>query len=188
MPAKSVGAAAPRKTAAVKKAPAQKASAKTADTPASAAVSDPLTDFDKLATVEGLAAALVNAAHEIADACEKGGLGPALHQNLDLWMAIRTMLDRNDGSIPGDVRENLTRLSDYVVAGTLTTGRDCTDEGLVSLIDIDLRIAHGLIEATLNHYIRERAYFLWQEAGCPHGCDQDHWNVAEKEVRAAFHS
>lgn len=32
--------------------------------------------------------------------------------------------------------------------------------------------------------VAERAYQLWQQAGCPHGQDQEHWFQAEREVRA----
>lgn len=29
-----------------------------------------------------------------------------------------------------------------------------------------------------------RAYQIWQESGCPHGKDKEHWFRAEREVRA----
>ncbi|AYG61236.1 DUF2934 domain-containing protein [Rhizobium jaguaris] len=34
-----------------------------------------------------------------------------------------------------------------------------------------------------HEWIKKRAYSLWEEAGHPHGRDQDHWNqaVAERE-------
>ena len=33
--------------------------------------------------------------------------------------------------------------------------------------------------------IRERAYQIWQEKGCPDGSDHEHWFLAEQEVAAA---
>jgi len=30
--------------------------------------------------------------------------------------------------------------------------------------------------------IRERAYRIWEEAGRPHGLDQEHWHAAEREL------
>lgn len=30
--------------------------------------------------------------------------------------------------------------------------------------------------------IRERAYQIWQEKGCPEGSDHEHWFLAEQEV------
>lgn len=32
--------------------------------------------------------------------------------------------------------------------------------------------------------IAQRAYEIWQESGCPHGKDQEHWFRAEREIRA----
>lgn len=36
----------------------------------------------------------------------------------------------------------------------------------------------------LAQKIAERAYQIWQESGCPDGCDLDHWLRAERELRA----
>ena len=36
----------------------------------------------------------------------------------------------------------------------------------------------------LRRQIAERAYALWEEAGCPHGRDVDHWLKAEAEMAA----
>ncbi len=33
--------------------------------------------------------------------------------------------------------------------------------------------------------IRDRAYEIWQEQGCPDGCDHEHWLMAEQEIAAA---
>jgi hypothetical protein len=30
--------------------------------------------------------------------------------------------------------------------------------------------------------VREAAYYLWQNAGCPHGRDQEFWLEAEREI------
>ncbi len=39
----------------------------------------------------------------------------------------------------------------------------------------------------LNHdEVARRAYDIWQAAGCPQGCDKEHWQQAEAELRAAF--
>ncbi|RYI20590.1 MAG: DUF2934 domain-containing protein [Acetobacteraceae bacterium] len=31
--------------------------------------------------------------------------------------------------------------------------------------------------------VRERAYAMWEAAGCPEGCEQQHWLQAEEAVR-----
>jgi hypothetical protein len=32
--------------------------------------------------------------------------------------------------------------------------------------------------------IAARAYAIWQETGCPEGCEQEHWYQAEAELSA----
>lgn len=32
--------------------------------------------------------------------------------------------------------------------------------------------------------IARRAYEIWQESGCPEGCEQEHWYQAEAELLA----
>lgn len=35
--------------------------------------------------------------------------------------------------------------------------------------------------------IASRAYTLWEQAGCPQGCDLDHWLQAESQLKQRFH-
>jgi hypothetical protein len=37
---------------------------------------------------------------------------------------------------------------------------------------------------TLEQQIRERAFHLWEQAGHPHDRADDHWLMAEREIRA----
>jgi len=37
----------------------------------------------------------------------------------------------------------------------------------------------------LEQAIRERAYCLWIEGGCPHGSAEEHWLAAQREVLSA---
>ena len=39
----------------------------------------------------------------------------------------------------------------------------------------------------LEQRIRERAYELWAMSGYSHGCDEEHWCAAEREVIGATH-
>ncbi len=41
-------------------------------------------------------------------------------------------------------------------------------------------------EDQLNGMIAERAYFIWQEWGCPQGQDQQTWQQAESEIRTRY--
>jgi hypothetical protein len=46
------------------------------------------------------------------------------------------------------------------------------------------RPSHKEIDSVkLNQMIQERAYFLWEERGKPHGQDSDIWAQAEKDIR-----
>jgi hypothetical protein len=40
----------------------------------------------------------------------------------------------------------------------------------------------------LEQRIRERAYELWTMSGYMHGCDQEHWCAAEREIVVATHA
>jgi hypothetical protein len=51
------------------------------------------------------------------------------------------------------------------------------------LITIDLEVSKALTDGILGQMIRDRAYFLWQEAGAPHGKDEEFWYAAEQDIR-----
>ncbi|MGQ9371825.1 DUF2934 domain-containing protein [Azospirillum sp. A39] len=36
----------------------------------------------------------------------------------------------------------------------------------------------------MDERIRQRAYEIWLEQGCPEGCDHEHWYRAEREIAA----
>ncbi|MCK9573819.1 MAG: DUF2934 domain-containing protein [Candidatus Omnitrophica bacterium] len=44
--------------------------------------------------------------------------------------------------------------------------------------------ASKIDEKKLNQMIKERAYYIWESKGKPHGQDQKIWFQAEKEVLA----
>ena len=39
----------------------------------------------------------------------------------------------------------------------------------------------------LEQAIRERAYHLWVDSGCPDGSAEEHWIAAQREVLSAAH-
>jgi hypothetical protein len=39
-------------------------------------------------------------------------------------------------------------------------------------------------KAPTSEMIAARAYEIWQESGCPEGCEQEHWHQAEAELLA----
>ena len=47
----------------------------------------------------------------------------------------------------------------------------------------DVIIYYGVIIMSNNeNYIREAAYFLWQNAGCPSGQDEKFWSMAVEQL------
>jgi hypothetical protein len=36
-----------------------------------------------------------------------------------------------------------------------------------------------------EHWLRQRAYAIWETEGCPEGRDREHWDKAERELSAA---
>jgi len=148
-----------------------------------AAAPSPDIDFSALESTQGLAAALTAAAAELCAATEDGRFCLPLDRNLRLWVAIKTMMEAASGAVPDFVRGNLTQLANRVTAFTAAVGRDFSPERVVQLAEIDLKIAQGLIESTLSQLIRDRAYYIWLDTGCPEGRDQEHWSAAEQEIR-----
>ncbi len=143
--------------------------------------------IESLSRGEEDALALARSAVQIAEARKKGGpdLTSALDNNLQLWVAIRTLMQRPDSMLPKDIRSNLINLSQYAAQKTFEVANGVTDEILDSLINLNLQIAEGLLEGTKGQRIREIAYKMWEKAGCPPGRDLDHWLKAEYEITQA---
>jgi hypothetical protein len=40
------------------------------------------------------------------------------------------------------------------------------------------------MEQGRQQQIRERAYFIWEREGCPEDRAEEHWRIAEEELRA----
>ncbi len=143
--------------------------------------------IESLTKGEEDAFALAEAAILLEHARHTGGaeLTAALENNLQLWVAIRTLVERQDSVIPVEIRENLIKLSQFVTQKTFEVGKSPRPATLDSLITINLHIAEGLLEGIVAQRIRDRAYYLWELDGCQHGRDQDHWAQAEREIRNA---
>ncbi len=75
-------------------------------------------------------------------------LARALEHNLELWVAIRTLVTGTENELPADIRQNLFRLSGFVVDATWRDGVAISDGRLDILIAINLHIAEGLLQNT----------------------------------------
>jgi flagellar biosynthesis regulator FlaF len=143
--------------------------------------------IESLTKGEEDAFALAEAAIMLGQARQVGGaeLTAALENNLQLWVAVRTLVERPDSIIPWEIRENLIKLSQFVAQKTFEVGKTPKSATLDSLITINLHISEGLLEGIVTQRIRDRAYYLWELDGCQHGRDNEHWGQAEREIRNA---
>ncbi len=76
---------------------------------------------------------------------EPGVLTDALNQNLEVWVALRTIVMRADCTLPQEVKNNLTKLSQFVADKTMREG-ELPDTTLDAFININLQISEGLLE------------------------------------------
>ena len=70
----------------------------------------------------------------------------ALNHNVELWVAIQSMVKTANGSLPEEVKSNLWKLGDFVIGTTFRHGHGIADQALETLININLQISEGLLE------------------------------------------
>ena len=104
-------------------------------------------DLQSLTTREQDAYALKEAAASLDQARGQAAeLAAALEHNLELWVAIRTLVSRPGNALPAAIRHNLVQLSGFVAGTTWRDGITIPDSRLDTLISINLQIAEGLLE------------------------------------------
>lgn len=105
-------------------------------------------DIEQLGRAQEDALALTAAAIQIDQARAEGGssLTTALDRNLQLWVGIKTLMQRPDNPMPQSIRDNLIQLSQFVTQKTFEVSNGVTDEILDSLIAVNLQISEGLLE------------------------------------------
>jgi flagellar biosynthesis regulator FlaF len=70
----------------------------------------------------------------------------ALNHNLEIWIAIRTLAQSEECSLPSAVRGNLLQLSNFVAQTTFTQGVAISDSEIDTLVNINLQLSEGLLE------------------------------------------
>lgn len=105
---------------------------------------------------EEMAFQLVQSAVSLDSARQERNFAPealveALNQNVETWVALRSIIKRSDCGLDGDVRENLDRLAQFVAERTFSSGKGgeaglIEDGAIDSLININLQISEGLLE------------------------------------------
>lgn len=73
-------------------------------------------------------------------------MAAALENNIQVWMAIKTVAERPEVHLPETVRINLGRLAEFVAATTLSAGAQISEEAINTLINVNLQISEGLLE------------------------------------------
>lgn len=77
-----------------------------------------------------------------------GDLAAALQHNMEMWVAITSMVSHESNSLTPEVKENLSRLSKFVAKTTMHHGVNISSETLNTLININLQISEGLLEGS----------------------------------------
>ncbi len=84
----------------------------------------------------------------------------ALDNNLKLWVEIETSLKSAKNLLPQDIKTSLMKLSKYVERLTLSKGVKMTKTDFDSLVNINMQISEGLLEAVKNSLAKEEAFSL----------------------------
>jgi len=126
---------------------------------------------------------MMQAATALMEAETREQLELALDQNLNLWVAIRTLINSPNCALPDNLRENLRNLAKFSIDTALDASSGFIDtRRAVSLARIDMNIAEGLLRAEQHRLTAERAYEIWESEGCPDGKSHEHWAKAEQEL------
>lgn len=75
-------------------------------------------------------------------------LAETLERNVQIWLALKTIVSLDGCSLSQEVRDNIGRLADFVVARTAQGVETISEETIRSLININLQISEGLLEGT----------------------------------------
>lgn len=84
----------------------------------------------------------------------------ALDDNLKLWVEIETSLKSAKNLLPEDIKTNLLKLSQFVARMTLSKGGNMNKSDFDCLININMQISEGLLEAVKNNMAKEEAFSL----------------------------
>ncbi|MEI6557854.1 MAG: DUF2934 domain-containing protein [Rhodospirillaceae bacterium] len=140
---------------------------------------------DDLSVLDQDARALAEAADQLSLAETPEQLGEALAHNLQVWVAIKSIVGAKRNPLPTEVRHNLDLLAAYVIRTILgPEGGRITISAIETMIRINLHIAEGLVRSQRNRLVRDRAYHIWEDQGRPSGREMENWVQAEREIQA----
>lgn len=133
--------------------------------------------INQFKNAEEEAAVLLNHAMKISKAFESNDdylKLEALDDNLKLWVEIEMTLKNAKNLLPEDIKANLIKLSKYVEHLTLSKGVNMSRSDSDTLININMQISEGLLDAIKNFVVREEAVSLLK-------CALDLSNAREKK-------
>jgi flagellar biosynthesis regulator FlaF len=81
-----------------------------------------------------------------AERGDQGKLVAALERNLEVWVALKTIVSSDDCLLSDAVKDNLRRLAAFVADRTLQGVEAIADSTIDALININLQISEGLLE------------------------------------------
>lgn len=84
----------------------------------------------------------------------------ALDSNLKLWVEVETTLKDAKNLLPTEIKDNLLKLSKYVERLTLSKGVRMSKSDFDTLVNINMQISEGLVEAVKHSLAREEAFSL----------------------------
>ena len=84
----------------------------------------------------------------------------ALDSNLKLWVEIETTLKNAKNLLPQEIKENLLKLSKFVERLTLSKGVHMSKSDYDTLVNINMQISEGLVQAVRHSLAREEAFSL----------------------------
>lgn len=122
-----------------------------------------LKNNNQIKTAEDEAAVLMNYAMsltKVADSDDDILKLTVLDENMKLWVGIETSLKSAKNLLPEGIKKNLLSLSKYVERLTLSKGVHMTKNDYSNLININMQISEGLLEAVKNSMAREEAFSL----------------------------
>jgi flagellar biosynthesis regulator FlaF len=74
-------------------------------------------------------------------------LAAALAEDLELWVAIKTVAEAPETVLTREIRQNLVRLSNFVADTIMKKGVTVGAATLDTLINVNLQICEGLLES-----------------------------------------
>ena len=118
---------------------------------------------DQVKNAEKEAVILLNQAMALAKAsmrCNERAVIRARVSILIRWGDLETSLKSAKNLLPEDIKANLMKLSKFVERMILSKGLKMTKTDFDCLVNINMQISEGLIEAVKNNLAREEAFSL----------------------------